>query len=317
MSAHRTVNPRVSSQDSTSKAVQAGLTSQSGGKGKKLSKAETRLLKRILRSVLPEHPVWAESNTEVAKVLGVDRSTVVRTIRKLKDHSVLFPVDIKGGRGVPFSYEVDIEKAKGILKTRYWPAHPALSSDQDRPQGQLRFALPQSLAGESDLPKHLPNPTLPGSVTADWQYVPHPDDAFDPQAFFQDLIGICRDAFNGLRERLPRLLKDPVFWRMAGLVGSVGFDVWAVYTVCRKEGLLPALLTAVPASTATYAWWSLLRDNAYTYPERSSCSEACPWLHTGSQKLQAVSSDLDVPFLPNIDRLQSTTADNHCQPCLV
>jgi hypothetical protein len=87
---------------------------------RKLSCNTRRLLKRVLTTTSEDTPVWAEGTEEVAKALKVDRSTVVRIVKRLRCFGVLRPLDITGGRGKVSQYAVDRGKARALLRQGYW-----------------------------------------------------------------------------------------------------------------------------------------------------------------------------------------------------
>jgi hypothetical protein len=65
----------------------------------RLSKNALRLLRHILKVTSKEDPIWSESVEEVAKVLGIDPSTVKRLRRRFCEVGVLVPQEKKGRPG--------------------------------------------------------------------------------------------------------------------------------------------------------------------------------------------------------------------------
>jgi hypothetical protein len=59
---------------------------------------------------------------EVAKVLGIDPSTVKRLRRRFCEVGVLGPLERQGGRGKPAQYQVDLEKAETLVREGFWGA---------------------------------------------------------------------------------------------------------------------------------------------------------------------------------------------------
>jgi hypothetical protein len=88
----------------------------------RLSKNALRLLRHILKVTSKEDPIWSESVEEVAKVLGIDPSTVKRLRRRFCEVGVLVPQERQGGRGKPAQYQVDLEKAETLVREGVWGA---------------------------------------------------------------------------------------------------------------------------------------------------------------------------------------------------
>ena len=82
----------------------------------RLSKNALRLLRHLLKVTSKEDPIWRESVDEVAKVLGIDPSTVKRLRRRFCEVGVLVPQERQGDRGKPAQYRVDVEKAETLVR---------------------------------------------------------------------------------------------------------------------------------------------------------------------------------------------------------
>jgi len=93
-------------------------------KPRRLTKTEKRLVRRIIKRTTDADRLWAETNAHVAKSLGVNRSTVVRAINRLKKYGILCPVETR-------------VSSFGMVLTPYTssgrPATPQKTSDGVRP----------------------------------------------------------------------------------------------------------------------------------------------------------------------------------------
>lgn len=86
-----------------------------------LPRTAEHLIRRIVKATAGGSETWAEANDEVARALHVDRSTVVRMVRRLCEVGILDPVATKGGRGRVSVYSVDRSRAEEALRSRRWP----------------------------------------------------------------------------------------------------------------------------------------------------------------------------------------------------
>ena len=197
-------------------------------KPRRLTKTEKRLVRRIIKRTTDADRLWAETNAHVAKSLGVNRSTVVRAINRLKKYGILCPVETRGGRGIPSSYIVDRDKAKKLLHTGHWPL---LSSDPEN-----------SIAQAADL---LPPPQSGRVASAEWE------------EFVQELVDLGRETIAELSKRVFNTIQDPATWLSLGFWGLAALDAWAIYTVWKHKGPQAALFAAVPLGLATYGYWKL------------------------------------------------------------
>lgn len=220
-------------------------------KPRRLTKTEKRLVRRIIERTTDADRLWAETNAHVAKSLGVNRSTVVRAINRLKKYGILCPVETRGGRGIPSSYIVDRNKAKKLLHTGHWPL---LSSDPDTTEqnGDGRSlpnwvladveAAQNSIAQAADL---LPPPQSGRVASAEWE------------EFVQELVDLGRETIAELSKRVFNTIQDPATWLSLGFWGLAALDAWAIYTVWKHKGPQAALFAAVPLGLATYGYWKL------------------------------------------------------------
>ncbi len=86
-----------------------------------LPRTAEQLIRRIGKATADGSETWAEANNEVARALHVDRSTVVRMVRRMCEVGILTPVETKGGRGRVSVYSVDRSLAEEALRSRRWP----------------------------------------------------------------------------------------------------------------------------------------------------------------------------------------------------
>ncbi len=219
-------------------------------KTKRLTKTEKRLLRRIIKRTTDDDQLWVETNTHVAKSLGVNRSTIVRSIDKLKKHGILCPAETKGGRGIPSSYIVDRAKAKELLRTEHWPPLPSKSD-------------PGKNRGDSlNLPNWVPTNTeaIESSRVQTAILLSYPQAGCVAQGDWKELMQEvgkwARRAVYQLGRNVIEIVQNPTTWISLGFLGLTVLDLWAIYTVWRK-GPRAALLTAVPLGAATYGYWKI------------------------------------------------------------
>jgi predicted transcriptional regulator len=102
----------------------------------RLSKNALRLLRHLLKVTSKEDPIWSESVEEVAKVLGIDPSTVKRLRRRLCEVGVLVPQERQGGRGKPAQYQVDLEKAETLVREGFWGRRKTVAKKRRKNRGR-------------------------------------------------------------------------------------------------------------------------------------------------------------------------------------
>ncbi len=96
-----------------------------------------QLIRRIVKATADGSRTWAEANNEVARSLHVDRSTVVRMVRRLCEVGILTPVETRGGRGRVSMYAVDRSLAEEALRSRRWPVDaPNQRTGEAQEEGQ-------------------------------------------------------------------------------------------------------------------------------------------------------------------------------------
>lgn len=242
------------------KGLPVQSVSESANKVRTLSRTEKRLLRRILKKTTDAHPVWAELNIHVAKCLSVDRSTIVRAIKKLINFDILSPLETRGGRGVPSSYWVDRARAQKLLRMGYW-SFPSSESGGQKLEEETKPATQEPLSNDEGTPHSPVNVTcqVPGQMPA---IQPEGFIAEDWNELFQDLLSEASRLIFDVVEQIRQAFGDLSVRQALGLLGLVAFDVWAVYTVWKHRGIPAALLTSVPAGAATYAYWRLTETEA-------------------------------------------------------
>jgi len=180
---------------------------------RKLSRNARRLLKRILRGTSEDTPVWAEGTEKVAKALKVDRSTVVRIVKRLRCLGVLRPLDITGGRGRVSQYAVDREKARALFRQGYWElaeeAEPGKTMHKEKPsradlQDQVQRD-PSAPLGVTAVKANLQTLSAPGSSLLIYQALPE----------------WIADKARGVVETLKDTFQNPSIWNLLGLHCSV------------------------------------------------------------------------------------------------
>lgn len=102
-----------------------------------LPRTAEQLIRGIVKATADGSRTWAEANNEVARSLHVDRSTVVRMVRRLCEVGILTPVETRGGRGRVSMYAVDRSLAEEALRSRRWPVDaPNQRTEEAQEEGQ-------------------------------------------------------------------------------------------------------------------------------------------------------------------------------------
>jgi len=111
-----------------------------------------RLLRRALKNTSDTEPVWREHHTETAKGLGVDRATVVRSIRLLRTAGIFVPVSgLQGGKGSVAAYEVRRARGKEALRHGW-----VVCEAQQQPKLAQSNGLHEPVQGASPAGEKLP-----------------------------------------------------------------------------------------------------------------------------------------------------------------
>lgn len=111
-----------------------------------LPRTAEQLIRRIVKATEDGSETWAEANNEVARSLHVDRSTVVRMVRRMCEVGILAPVETKGGRGRASVYRVDRPLAEEALRSRRWPATDPNRRTEEAQEGGTKAAHPEEPA---------------------------------------------------------------------------------------------------------------------------------------------------------------------------
>jgi len=230
---------------------------------RKLSRNARRLIRRILAQTRDENPVWCEGNEDVAKALNIDRSTVVRIVKRLRQSSFLQPVDTTGGRGRPSQYLVDRGKAQALVHDGYWGAtaqaeDPKLVHKEEqeqvheqKPAQGFRVLSSKSTAKESgqqgyaeDTPQLLDAAVFPGLVSDElWDW----------------LSEKAKSAAKLLTETLRNPSARGLIGYGALVVGISAIGIRAIYKAWTNKDKRLALILALPTALVAYNGCKLVR----------------------------------------------------------
>lgn len=208
-----------------------------------LTRTEKQLLKRAMKKASNHNGVWAESNSDVAKALKVDRSTVVRAIANLRAAGVLMPIDTKGGRGRVSSYLVNIERTKKLLKAGCWQKLPSRTPQEGHRIERLGTEALVDLVAREQV--HL------ASLAPTGEEIGH----LDPVAVLESELG---DLVQDLKAEIADWFKDPLLKRFLLFAGVCVLDVFGIYFAWKKLGVAGALAASLPASLLAYKYWRRL-----------------------------------------------------------
>jgi hypothetical protein len=193
----------------------------------RLPKNALRLLRHILKVTSKEDSIWRESVDEVAKVLGIDPSTVKRLRRRFCEIGVLVPQEKKGGRGKTAQYQVDLEKAQTLVREGVWGAAK---------KGGEKEA--QKLEQEPKPAQEIPAPKLPSPPVV---AVPEPPKLPTPVVVAQPYPATL----------LPGESTDRSFeWCL--FLGGVGLGILGTYWTYKKHGLPAAIVVGTGGAISLY-----------------------------------------------------------------
>jgi hypothetical protein len=193
----------------------------------RLSKNSLRLLRHILKVTSKEDPIWSESVGEVAKVLGIDPSTVKRLRRRLCEVGVLGPQERQGGRGKPAQYQVDLEKAETLVREGFWGAAKKGGEKEVQKPGQ-----------EPKPAQEIPAPKLPSPPVV---AAPEPPKLPTPVVVAQpDPATLLPE------ESIDRLLKWGLF------LGGCALGILGTYWTYKKHGLPAAVVVGTGVGVSLY-----------------------------------------------------------------
>jgi predicted transcriptional regulator len=193
----------------------------------RLSKNALRLLRHILKVTSKEDPIWSESVEEVAKVLGIDPSTVKRLRRRFCEVGVLVPQERKGGRGKPAQYQVDLEKAETLVREGVWGAAKKGGEKEAQKPGQEPKPAQEIPA---------PKPPSPPVVAA-----PEPPKLPTPVVVAQPYPATLLP-----EESIDRLLKWGLF------LGGCALGILGTYWTYKKHGLPAAIVVGTGGAISLY-----------------------------------------------------------------
>jgi predicted transcriptional regulator len=193
----------------------------------RLSKNALRLLRHILKVTSKEDPIWSESVDEVAKVLGIDPSTVKRLRRRFCEVGVLVPQERQGGRGKPAQYQVDLEKAETLVREGVWGAAKKGGEKEAQKPGQ-----------EPKPAQEIPAPKLPSSPVV---AAPEPPKLPTPVVVAQPYPATLLP-----EESIDRLLKWCLF------LGGSALEILGTYWTYKKHGLPAAIVVGTGGAISLY-----------------------------------------------------------------
>jgi hypothetical protein len=193
----------------------------------RLPKNALRLLRHILKVTSKEDPIWRESVEEVAKVLGIDPSTVKRLRRRFCEFGVLVPQERQGGRGKPAQYQVDLEKAETLLREGVWGAAKKGGEKEAQKPGQEPKPAQEIPA---------PKPPSPPVVAA-----PEPPKLPTPVVVAQPYPATLLP-----EESIDRLLKWGLF------LGGCVLEILGTYWTYKKHGLPAAIVVGTGGAISLY-----------------------------------------------------------------
>ena len=221
---------------------------------RKLSRNARRLWKGVLTATSEDTPVWAEGSEEVAKALKVDRSTVVRIVKRLRCFGVLRPLDITGGRGKVSQYAVDRGKARALLRQGYWEL-----AEEAKPEKAVHKEEPRR-AGLQDRGQRVRSAPLGlTAVKANHQNSSAPGSSLTIYRGFQEWIA---DTARELVETLKDAFQDPTIRNLFGhavlFAGTCLVGGFGIYKLWLTKGKEPALALSIPVGLGVYFSWRLL-----------------------------------------------------------
>lgn len=241
-----------------------------------MPRSTARLLRRILRTTTEHDPVWRETNEEVARALGLDRSTVVRGVARLCVAGLIEPLSIKGGRGRPSEYVVDRLKAVECLRRGRLPE--VRRGRRPRDAERLVEGVPGGAPAKEDGPRaksapaaSLGLPFLPSLVSV------VPGGSYDRALATPDGVSVP----SGVPAGSPVLARfrnwwdgqHPEFRKALGVSGLAFAALGAISGALlggRRNAVLGALAGGVVGVTAESAMWPRAKRRATLIPEQSS-----------------------------------------------
>jgi len=247
---------------------------------RKLSRNARRLLNRILTATSEDNPVWAEGTNEVAKALKVDRSTVVRIVKRLRGSGVLQPLDLTGGRGRVSQYAVDRGKARALLRQGYWELAEEAEPEKAMHKDESRWADLQDQVQR--------DPNAPLGVTAVKVNLQPLSASEASLTIFRDLSEWITDKARSAVETLKDTFENPAIWNLLGhaglFAGTCLLGGFGIYKLWQTKGKGPALALSIPVGLGVYFSWQLLVQELTGFLAQDSVANSRPQAtHRGQQ----------------------------------
>jgi len=245
-----------------------------------LSRNARRLLKRILTATSEDTPVRAEGSYEVAKALKVDRSTVVRIVKRLRCFGVLQPLDLTGGRGRVSQYAVDRGKARALLRQGYWEL-----AEEAEPEKTMHKEEPRWPDLQDQVQRDPSAPLGVTAVKANLQTLSAPESSL---TIYQGLPDWIADKARGVVETLKDAFQEPSIWNLLGhaglFAGTCLLGGFGIYKLWRTKCKGPALALSIPVGIGVYFSWRLLDQELTGFRAQDSTADRRPLVtHRGRQ----------------------------------
>ena len=207
---------------------------------RKLSRNARRLIKRILAATTDENPIWSEGNEDVANALRVNRSTVIRIVKRLRLIGILQPVDTTGGRGRVSQYLVNRRKAQALLRSGYWEASEEIEARklvEKKAQEHVQANKPVQKAPAERFPSLL---TQAGRQHAPTRIQAPYDAPLQVGLLDWALLDWLAGKASAVAELVKRFLGDPMNRRLirhlALFAGICTVGSWGIYKIWTIKG---------------------------------------------------------------------------------
>lgn len=230
---------------------------------KKLSRNARRLIRRILAQTRDENPVWCEGNEDVAKALNMDRSTVVRIVKRLCQTSVLQPVDTTGGRGRPSQYLVNRGKAQALIRDGYWGASVETEGSKPMHKGEREQGHEQKPAQGF----RVLSSKSTGKESGQQRYAEDTPQLLDAAVFpalvSDELWDWLSEKAKSAAKLLTETLRNPSARGLIGygalVVGISAIGIGGIYKAWTNKDKGLALILALPTALVAYSGFKLVR----------------------------------------------------------
>jgi len=208
----------------------------------------------------------------VAKALKVDRSTVVRIVKRLRCLGVLRPLDITGGRGKVSQYAVDGEKARALLRQGYWELPKKARAEKPMHKEEPCWAALQDQVRR--------DPSTPLGVTAVEANVQTLSAPKSSLTIDQGLPEWIADKARGAVETLKDAFHDSSIWKLLGhaglFAGTCLLGGFVIYKLWQTGGKEPALALSIPVGLGVYFSWQLLNQELTGFSAQDSTGDHRP-----------------------------------------